>query len=167
MKNIALLILGLGCELVKRPVAWVVYPFAYPRRVELRASVGKPVLWYFLDDTIHNENLSEFGVDADYCTYGKKSAFVEKFLPFDSVRSWYWSAWRNSAINLMVELEQMVGPMQRPIKTIRIGTRSFYEVGKFLLARELPYLEFWIGSWRLQAGWLTCGRWQLQFRNLG
>jgi hypothetical protein len=43
--------------------------------------------------------------------------------------------------------------------------RSFYEVRKFPLG-YFPYLELWAGAWRFQAGFISCGRWQIQARKL-
>ena len=142
-------------ELIKRPIFWVLYPIAYVFRHKYRS--------WPLDDVIHNESMNIYGKDVEYCWYGKRSAFVEKILPFDFCRSWYWGAWRNNGMNLVCKLEDMVGPMIIVRKYIKLWGKSKYEEREFKCGR-LPYLELWFGAYRLQCGFISAGRFQVQFR---
>ena len=153
-------------ELVKRPVFWVIYPVAYWFRRWARANkdgLGR-LLWATLDDSIRNENLKDYNVDLEYCYYGKRCVFIEKYLPHDFFRSWYWGAWRNNSINLMILTEKWIGTKLTVISRKQINAESFYEVRRFASGFKLPYLEYWFGKWRLQIGFISCGRFQQQFR---
>lgn len=125
-------------------------------------------LAYALDDTIVADNVKNGGPAVDYCLDGKKSALVEK-LPDgkfkEFMRSYYWSALRNNSINLMTEMEKKVGNMVKVISRHDYNAKSFYEIRLFESGMELPYLEYWIGKYRLQIGFIKCGRSQIQFRN--
>jgi hypothetical protein len=144
-------------ELIKRPIFWLIYPVAYLFRHKYRS--------WALDDSIRNENIKDFGVDKEYCWYGKRWAFVEKYLPYDFCRSWYWGAWRNNSINLMDATERWIGSQTN--KKERSQKDSYYEVRTFTSGKKLPYLQYWIGGWRLQIGFLSCGRFQQQIRKIG
>jgi hypothetical protein len=67
----------------------------------------------------------------------------------------------------MIALEQKVGTFVAPRSYKSLGGKSFYTRRTFSSCRTLPYLEYWIGKWRLQCGWISCGRFQVQFRRLG
>lgn len=168
MKYAAILLTAALIELIKRPIFWLIYPIAYSLRKWCRVSKynSAKLLWYALDDTIYYENLKEYGEDLEYCYYGKRSKFVEKFLPYDFCRSFYWGAWRNNSINLMNETEKWIGPKISIVSHNDLGGKSFYEIRLFASAHSLPYLEYWIGGWRLQIGWISCGRFQQQIRKL-
>ena len=153
-----LLLIAPILELVKRPVFWVLYPVAYLFRKQFRS--------WPLDDVIHNESLKDYGQDVEFCWYGKRSAFVEKFLPYDFCRSWYWGAWRNNGMNLVVILEQLIGPVTVPVRAYALALHaSYYEVRTFGKLK-LPYCEAWAGSWRFQCGWIKAGRFQIQFKKI-
>ena len=154
-------------ELIKRPIFWVLYPFAYMRRKQCREIFNWPtddLLWLALDDVIHNESVNDYGQDVEFCWFCKRSSFVEKYLPYDFCRSWYWGAFRNSSINLMNLTEKWIGQKTAVISRKQWG-KSFYELRQFEHAR-LPYLEVWIGGWRWQCGFISAGRFQQQIRKL-
>ena len=152
-------------ELIKRPIFWLLYPFAYSLRewVRTRRNPITWVLWCALDDTIVQDNINRGLPYGEYCQYGKRSAFVEKYLPYDFCRSFYWGAWRNNGINFMTLTEKWIGIK---LSTDRRWTsfKSFYEIRLFEHGARLPYLEYWIGGFRIQAGWISCGRFQIQAR---
>lgn len=156
-------------ELIKRPIFWAIYPMAYRFRGWARRGGSKAAyaLWLALDDSIVKDSLARCGKPLEYCCYGKTSAWVEKlkdgaFKEF--ARAFYWGAWRNNGINFMSETEVLVGS--------RIGTSqprpagaSFYEVRLFSGGYCLPYLEWWPwAGFRVQCGWISCGRFQVQAR---
>jgi hypothetical protein len=153
-------------ELVKRVIGLFVYPVAYWLIKWPRTSKG--VLWAFMDDSIVLDSLARCGKPLPYCCYGKREPlnFITEKLspgPFQEwFRAWNWNSWRNSAINLRDEMA--AGPMLYVIKHIG-GAKSYYEARRFKNV-ALPYLEVWFGSYRLQAGWLKGGFWQVQFRKL-
>ena len=64
----------------------------------------------------------------------------------------------------MIITEKLIGNKISVISRKEWG-KSFYEVRKFEHA-ILPYLEYWIGNYRFQCGWLSCGRWQIQFKKI-
>ena len=123
------------------------------------------ILYLVLDYSIVRDSISKSGKPLHYCSYGKRNNMVEK-LPEgrfkEFARSWAWGSLRNSTINLMIVLEKWVG-----VKTSVMfhfgGDKSFYEIRRFKRL-ALPYMQFFIGPYRFQAGWLKCGRWQVQFR---
>lgn len=150
-------------ELVKRPIFWVLYPFAYYFRAQARKNCI--LLWYVLDDSILRDNIKNGDPEVEYCYRAKRSAFVEKWLPYDFARSFYWGAWRNNGINFMTLTEGWIGAKISAVRKWESG-KSFYEVRTFASGAVLPYLEMWIGGWRFQCGFISCGRFQVQFRKL-
>lgn len=148
-------------ELLKRPVFWLLYPFAYALRKRVRARL---TFWPYcflnlaLDSSIWRENMLVYNQDVEFCWYGKRSDFVEKWLPYDFARSFYWGAWRNSGINLMETTEDWIGEMKDSVPV--------YSVRTFASGVKLPYLEVWFGGWRFQCGFISCGRFQIQMRKL-
>jgi hypothetical protein len=173
-------------EPVKRILSAVLYPLAYLLRHWLRtdeealrheqaSSVGVVLwghrpgfgwLWYWLDDSINAEGRLKFGKDIDYCAYGNRSDLVEK-LPEgkfkEFCRAWYWSAFRNSAINLTwtLCLGDMTGEdIIKGEKPRNFIVRRHYPGGKSRL-----YVQFYPwGDFRIKCGWLTNGRFEVQFR---
>ena len=154
-------------ELVKRIITVPLYPIVFLLREWAREK--NSFLAYILDDTIVSDNVANGYDPLEYCGYGKRDPLVEK-LPEGAfkefMRSFAWGAIRNNSINLMVELEKKVGAMKSVVSRKQYNDKSFYEVRLFECGLELPYLEYWIGKWRLQIGFLTCGRPQVQFRKL-
>jgi hypothetical protein len=59
--------------------------------------------------------------------------------------------------------EQWIGAKTGVISRTSLGEKSFYEVRKFEHA-TLPYLELWFGAYRFQCGFISAGRFQVQFR---
>lgn len=165
-----LLILATAFEIIKRVIGLFIYPVAYLCRglcrTEKRSFIFK-FLWLFLDDSIVKDSLNRASLYLDYCCYGKREplGFITERMkdgPFkEFLRSYSWGCLRNNAINLAIVLENYVGPMQSVLK--HYGNKSFYEVRRFK-SLALPYLELWLGRYRLQAGWLKCGRFQAQFK---
>jgi len=163
-----MIILCAVLELLKRPLFLIIYPVAYAMRRRLRARPygWRRLLWYALDDSI----LQDGG--EDYClTPAKMSKLVER-LPAGKLkeffRAWYWSAWRNNSINLMIQQELHVGCINAVIFYAGFFGKSKYELRRFdHIKFYLPYLELWFGAYRFQAGFISCGRWQIQFRKLG
>jgi len=162
-----LLPLAALAELIKRPIFWALYPLAYALRKRIRERLTfwpYRFLWLALDSTIWRENMLVYNKDVEFCWYGKRSAFVEKYLPYDFARSFYWGAWRNNGINFMTLTEGWVGAKISAVRKWESG-KSFYEVRTFAHGAALPYLEFWPKpGFRVQCGWITCGRFQLQAR---
>lgn len=153
-------------ELLKRLITVPLYPLVFLVREWARSKSS--FLAYALDDTIVADNVANGKPAVDYCVGTKQSKLVEKLPdgPFkEFMRSYYWSALRNNSINLMVELEKKVGTMVAVKSRHDYNAKSFYEVRLFTSGMELPYLEYWIGKFRIQIGFLKCGRPQIQFRN--
>lgn len=165
--RILLLPLATLVELVKRPIFWVIYPVAYLLRewVRTRRNPVTWILWCALDDTIVYDNINRGLPYGEYCQYGKRSPLVEKYLPYDFCRSFYWGAWRNNGINFMTLTEKWIGEKVSVTRKWESG-KSFYEEKTFASGAVLPYLEYWIGGWRFQCGFISCGRAQLQLRKL-
>ncbi len=154
-------------ELLKRIITTPLYPIVFLFREWAREK--NSFLAYVLDDTIVADNIAEGYPPYEYCGYGKRDKLVEK-LPEgkfkELMRSFAWGAVRNNSINLMVELEKKVGTLVEVKSRHQYNAKSFYEIRLFTSGLELPYLEYWIGKYRLQIGFLSCGRPQVQFRNL-
>jgi len=173
-------------ELAKRLLSPFIYPLAYVLRHWLRtdeealrheqaSSVGVVLwghrpgwtwLWYWLDDSINAEGRIRWGKDIDYCDYGNRSRFVE-WLPENAFkefcRAWYWSALRNSAINLTwtLCLGDMTGEdIIKGEKPRNFIVRRHYPGGKSRL-----YVQFYPwGDMRFKIGWLSNGRFEMAFR---
>ena len=173
-------------EAAKRLLSPFVYPLAYLLRHWLRtdeealrheqaSSVGVVLwrhrpgfgwLWYWLDDSINAEGRLRFGKDIDYCAYGNRSRFVE-WLPEGAfkefARSWHWSAVRNSCINLtwLLALGDMTSEkILHGSKPRNFVARRHYPGGKSRL-----YVQFYPwGDMRFKIGWLSNGRFEVQFR---
>ena len=172
-------------ESVKRVVTLPLYPLAYLLRHQLRTDdilITHPVLgaccycpapgllrgllWLLLDDSINIEGRRRFGRDIDYCAYGNRSRFVE-WLPESAfkefARSYYWSALRNCAINLTwtLCLGDMTGEdIIKGEKPRNFIVRRHYPGGKSRL-----YVQFYpFGDMRFKIGWLSNGRFEVQFR---
>ena len=164
-----ILILSSIAELIKRVIGVVLYPLAYWFREWARTNQAGSwcafALWLALDDTIHFEGLKMYGQSIDYCAYGKREPLdwiTERLKdgPFkEFARSYNWSAVRNSVINFMVLTEGWIGNRVSVISRKEWG-KSFYEVRQFSSGIKLPYLEYWIGGFRIQCGFLQCGRFQ-------
>ena len=174
-------------ELAKRLLSPFVYPLAYLLRHWLRtdeealrheeaSSVGV-VLWghtrgfgflhAFLDDSINAEGRIRWGKDIDYCHYGNRSRFVE-WLPESAfkefARSYYWSALRNSAINLTWTL--CLGDMTgESIEWAGKDPRNYVALRHYEGDKSRLYVQFYPwGDMRFKIGWLTNGRFEIQLR---
>ena len=167
-----LLIVMLCLELIQRIVTVPFYPLAYIDRKNLRANraAGKwTFLWWVLDDSIHQHSLDR-GFDIEYCDYGKREplGFITERLPDgkfkEFMRSFGWGAIRNNCINLACQTEIWIGWATGVY--YRIGSEtSYYEI-KMFKHLALPYLELHIGKVFIQAGWIKCGRYQVEFKIL-
>lgn len=158
-------------ELIKRPVFWALYPFAYACRgwVRTRVNFISWGLWFALDDSIVADSMARGAGPLEYCSYGKTSAMVE-WMPAGAIkefcRAFYWGAWRNNAINLAITIERKTGPCVGTVKHYAFGRHtSFYDIRRFAGGLCLPYLEWWpTATFRVQCGWISCGRFQVQAR---
>lgn len=164
MKMLFILVVCSALELIKRPIFILIYPIAYWRRSWPRQ--GKGLLWLALDDSIVVDGLALSAGVLEYCSYGKREPlnFITEQLPAgrfrEFMRAWNWGAWRNNSINLMILLERKIGV----ITEIMYNPRRIIERRRFRCGWTLPYFERNICGWKLQAGFLTCGRWQLQIK---
>ena len=159
-------------ELIKRVIAIPIYPIAYICRKWPRTNktgLGW-VLWAVLDDSIVVDSINRGYGPLEYCGYGKRAplGFITEKLPkgrfTEFLRAFSWGALRNNAINLMVLTEQWIGNKTETISRKEWG-KSFYEVRKFSGGLKLPYLEVWLFSgFRIQCGFISCGRFQVQAR---
>lgn len=151
-------------ELIKRPIFWLLYPFAYVGRKWVRLHPFCNPLYWALDDSIIESNI-KYGNPIKDFSHTTRSTFVEKRLPYDFCRAFYWSAWRNNSINLMLMTEKWIGVRGEEAYRKQWNAKSFYVLSRFSSGIILPYLEFWFGTFRLQLGFISCGRFQQQFRN--
>ena len=119
------------------------------------------LLWLTLDDTINAEGVGEYGLNIEYCAYGKR------FKPFELLpdcglkeflRAWHWSAWRNSGVNLSwyfgagkkIELRYKIGAIE-----IRLFEK-----------KTLPYFEKIIFGFYFQIGWISNGRFEMEIKRI-
>ena len=163
-----LLIVLVVFEIVKRAITPFFYWCAYVDRKKLRINRDQDkigFLWYLLDDSVRNYNLAlnppidvEYKSDdhPHYAIVPSSSAWTNFW------RSFLWGALRNNCINLTHAWS--AGEMNWSVTSFYADGKSFYRIGYYNHGR-LPYLEYWIGAMRLQLGWLSNGRWQVQFRN--
>ncbi len=123
-------------------------------------------LYLSMDYAIIRDSIANCGEPLPYCSYGKRNTLVEK-LPDGNIkeffRAWVWNSFRNNGMNLVCKLEDLVGPMLILRKYVKLWGKSKYEEREFKCGR-LPYLELWFGEFRLQCGFISCGRFQVQFR---
>jgi hypothetical protein len=159
-------------EIAKRLLGLFVYPVAYYYRDEARKRNERKefsFLYYFLDDSIVADSMRRVDKPLEYCVKVLLPVpliyALDKAEPLGQLFKWDWwraynfCALRNSAINLRDALS--VGPM---IAFKHYGSaRNYYEVREFK-NWTLPYLELWVGKFRLQSGILKSGVWQTQFR---
>ena len=172
-------------EAGKRLLSPFLYPLAYLCRHAIRtdevlmrheqaATCGivlwKPkrlkALWYLLDDSINAEGKVIYSVDIDYCAYGNRSRFVE-WLPEGAfkefARSWHWSAVRNSCINLTWLLA--LGDMTSEKILHGEKPRNFIALRHYKGGKSRLYIQFYPwGDMRFKIGWLSNGRFEVQFR---
>ena len=123
-------------------------------------------LWYLLDDSINAEGEVIYSVDIDYCAYGNRSALVEK-LPDgkfrEFARSWHWSAVRNSCINLTWLLA--LGDMTSEKILHGSKPRNFIAERTYPGGTKRLYIQFYPwGDFRVKAGFLSNGRFEIQAR---
>jgi len=172
-----MILIFLVLELIKRPRGWVLYPLAYALRYWSRTykphadtfyreriytAPRNPIKWFFwiwLDDSVQ----IEFG--KEYCPKANKmSNWVEwlsegAFKEF--ARSYYWSCWRNNAIDLSWAL--CFGQFTATIGQWWITRTIYYRIlrhGNWALSQFQA--DCW--GWRLQVGWLTNGKFEVEFR---
>ena len=143
-------------------------------RHEQAASVGvvlwKPkrlkALWLLLDDSINAEGRLKFGKDIDYCEYAHRHPLVEK-LPEgkfkEFARAYHWSACRNSCINLTWLLS--LGDMTDEKILYGEKPRNFIAERTYPGGEKRLYVQFYPwGDFRVKAGWLSNGRFEIQAR---
>ncbi|HSW49200.1 MAG TPA: hypothetical protein VLH09_03450 [Bryobacteraceae bacterium] len=170
---------------VQRLLGLALYPIAYALRHSIRtdevlmrheqaATCGvvlwKPrqfkALWLLLDDSINAEGQIVYGKDIDYCHYGNRSDLVEK-LPDgkfkEFARSWHWSAVRNSCINLTWLLA--LGDMTSEKILHGSKPRNFVAERTYPGGKKRLYIQFYPwGDFRVKAGFLSNGRFEIQAR---
>lgn len=167
--------------LAQRLVGLALYPIAYALRHEIRtdevfmrheqaATCGVvlwwprdyKLLWLLLDDSINAEGKLLYQKDIDYCHYGNRNDLVEK-LPEgkfkEFARAYYWSAVRNSCINLtwLTALGDMTA------ERIIAGSkpRNFVAERTYPGGEKRLYVQFYPwGDFRIKCGWLTNGRFE-------
>lgn len=165
----AYLVLFPMVELVKRVVFVALYPFAYACRKWARAHHG--LLWAVLDDTIVADSVNRGAGPLEYCCYGKRAplGFLTERLPAgwftEFLRAFSWGALRNNGINFMTLTERWIGQRTGTVSRKTWGEKSFYEVRQFAGGLRLPYVELWPwAGFRVQCGFISCGRFQVQAR---
>ena len=158
----------------KRIFFTILYPISYIFRKQINKKVRskydyllwdkkhklqlkiKPNLFYFLWFALD---------DAPYFLNDKKEYFDEyipKFYKTEFLKSFYWSVLRNNAVNL-----SRVMAIKGFVSRSRIigNDRNFAEVKHFEgFPYYVPYVEYHFGCIRFQAGWLTNGKFQIEFR---
>ena len=159
--------------IIKRIFFTIIYFVSYLLREQINKKVRSKYN-YNLWDKKHILNLKiKFNIfyflwfaldDAPYFLNNKKEYFDEyipKIYFTEFLKSFYWSAIRNNAVNLS-RVMAIKGFISR--KKI-IGNKNFMEVKHFKgFPYYVPYLEYHFGCMRLQAGWLTNGKFQIEFR---
>lgn len=175
------LILYLTLSLIQKAISLILYPLAYILRDCTRGQqiiadiiylpnhgISK-LLWYILDDSILIENRKVFHNDKEYCYYGKRSIIIEALIPEwffkDFFRSYYWGAIRNSFINWSRwHAFIKIGHMTSVINHINLGNeKSFYQYREFYFSNR-PYLQLWYGTFFLQIGFLSNGRFEAEVK---
>lgn len=158
----AYLVLYLILEPVKRVLSALLYPAIYPLRRLLRNEkmlwpeylyrTNFWPLWLFLDDSIFMEFNTDFAGRAKYYP-----AVIWR-TGSDFLRSYWWSAIRNSCVNWNNYSALRLGLLLS--ETPRANPRNFYVTRTFGNGKR-PYCEFWIaGRWN-QVGWISCGRFEV------
>lgn len=150
-------------EPAKRVLSALLYPLAYALRRWLRcAKMISPgflyhtpfwPLWLFLDDSIFMEQGRE------YDDKEKRYPAVLWRWHNDFLLSYWWSAIRNSCVNWNNYSAYHLGSLVSEISH-HGADKNFYKVRQFANGVR-PYCEFWIaGRWN-QAGWISCGRFEI------
>ena len=164
-------------EVAKRIVSPFLYPLAYIFRAWARThkdGAGWP-LWIILDDSIVADSVARGFGPLEYCGYGKRAplGFITERLPSgwftEFLRAWNWGAIRNNCINLTwaARAGNKVGVLWgihwgRLVYEERLFWRMGSDAGILL-----PYFEAFIPftNFRIQIGWISNGRWQVQARS--
>ena len=147
------LLLYLLLEPIKRVLSALLYPFVYPFRGMVRSDrtmhpeyLYEPknwvcvIPWLFLDDSIFIETKKECAKqETKYPSWIAKRG--------DFIRSYWWSAIRNSFVNW------------NNYSAFRLGTyvkrHGFMEMREYSNGQKRLYMEFWVfGRWN-QIGWLS------------
>ena len=156
------LIFHLLLEPVKRVASAVLYPLAYALRFHAReGSILWPGylfhpdrvwVWVFLDDSVFMEFKKE---------YADKPKYYPAFIwntGSNFIRAYWWSAIRNSCVNLNNYLAFKLGEM---VSEEPHDGKNFYVTRTFASGGKRPYCEFYLfGRWN-QVGWIKKGRFEV------
>ena len=156
--------------ILKRIVYMFVYPFAYvfrnkardeskywydyhkAIRKEYKGSLFWTLIWGALDDVTLYENVDKEWIKAP------------KWLPTDFLKSYYWGAIRNNAVNL----SRILAIKEFKDRIIHVGGKyNFFEIKHFKgFPYYAPYFQFYIPKTfiRIKAGWLTNGKYEMSIR---
>lgn len=162
-----ILIARAGFEVVKRIFYIAAFPACYVFRRWARAKFHNNrlafILWAGLDDFINTEAIQEFAINAEYCPDGsKRFGPIEKLPPGwvrEFLRAYHWGAFRNNGINLSRYLA--AGNKIAWRKFGALEARIFFDGKRYI---TLPYFEKIFFGFRLQCGWISNGRFEMEFR---
>lgn len=172
--HVIMLVLFNLINLITKILSFIVFPISYYYRDKLRMKVHftdqkglklfkqnpkfyELFLWFFLDDSIYNENVVERQVNKEYCVYGKKCYIIEKLLKEGNLkeflRSYYWNVIRNSSENFWMYIA--FGPATQVLKTI-VTKRLKYEIRKYPKCKfPLSYLDYYIWIFHFSTGFYS------------